>query len=148
MKLVLFIILAFSILFPLVWSMTVYACHTLSGLRALARRYPLEEATWAKGLQKVGPRSAIIGWVNYSHILISGIIDQFFVLKVVRLFSIGFKGIQVPLREIHYDGEKRWVFVTYRCYRVGDTQMRFLRKDDPFDGVSPALQSSSTSREL
>lgn len=141
MQLLYFIVPAFLFFFVLLWAGINFGLHTFSGLRALARRFPMEEEIRAKGFRKTGPQSALIGGVSYAGTLRCGLVESFLVLKVMRLFSMGFSGAQIPLERITYEGERRIWRATYRCYRAEDTELCFFTRDDPLqeERVGPVV---------
>ena len=89
-----------------------------------SERIPLKRQTLT-GFSKLKVRSGRIGGMNFKQVLHLYIDRQYLVLKLMKLFWIGFKGIQVPLGKIKFKKSGRRLFNDYARFEIGGRDFEF-----------------------
>ncbi len=113
--LVVFVPLAFAVVFPLLWCGIVKLVSVLGGWSALAARYP---AGGARPARSWGMKSGTFGnFANYRGVLTVGVGPEGLFLDVMWAFRVGHAPILVPWSEVEIGEDERFFFLPVTSVR-------------------------------
>ena len=141
----LYIILpAFFIVFPLFWIVIIKVILKISGLYTLQEKYPIRTIIDYRKYRPHGSNSGRFNKANFNGTLKIHYNDDFLIIEMMKIFSFGFNGAQVPLEEIKYGGEKSIFFYKYHLFTMEGMEMQLAGNCDE---LIESLQKKTVSDE-
>jgi len=124
------IIIGFLIGFPLIWMGVCKLILHGSGLYKIQKNFPARSHSLLN-YSKLKIKSARMNGMNFNGVISVYLNREYLIIKVMKIFSFGFEGVQIPLSVIRFIKTGRQLFIQYSEFTIDKHKIRFYGNCEP-----------------